>query len=70
MDERRLDALYNDLRGFIENIDKQVDQIANSRAADERTRTIAKAHAEGWNRTADAISRGLRDIADAIRASR
>jgi hypothetical protein len=74
MDEGQIRTWLNDFRSILLDIGKQVDAIAEpDRDADNRARLQARATADGYQKIATAIERGLerglRDIADAIRAS-
>jgi hypothetical protein len=71
MDERQVRDWLNDFRGILLDIGKQVDALAApDRDADNRAKLQARATSDGYQRVATAIERGLRDIADAIRASK
>jgi hypothetical protein len=61
MGDRRTD-LENELYHFLtEGTDDR------EKAADQRSRDLAKVHADGWKSVADAIAKGLGAIADAVR---
>jgi hypothetical protein len=63
-----------ELYRFVQEANNDRDVVAKNsdkseRAADERARRLAEAHAKGWEQVARAIDSGFRDVAQAIRDS-
>jgi hypothetical protein len=52
---------WNELYGFLDDITKVAEET------ERRHKELVRAHTDGWKHVADALSGGLRLIADAIR---
>lgn len=60
----KLNQAVHDALNWFSDADKR------ERAADERTKRIADAHARGWEQVARAVNDGFKMVADAIRDNR
>ncbi len=68
-------ATLIELYRFVQEANNDRDVAAKNanksdRAADERARRLAEAHARGWEQVARAIDNGFREVAQAIRDSK
>jgi hypothetical protein len=71
MDERDIENRANELREWLIDIDKNVEQIAHKAIEASKQRDdLIRAHRDGWRQVANAIQQGFELVALAIRDRR